>query len=80
MDTEFFIDIISKVGVPSAGLLFLLNYLTRDLSNEIKELNEIIVALINRMNRSDANRDEFKLEINKKLNELEKEIARHWKD
>ena len=80
MDIDTIVDLVSKVGVPSAGLLFLLNYLTRDLTKEIKELNEIIVALINRFNRSDDNRDEFKSEVTKKLNDLEKEISRHWKD
>ena len=80
METQAVIDIISKVGVPSAGLLFLLHYLTKDLSREIKELNEIIVALINRFNKSDENRDLFKEDVVKKLGELEKEISRHWKD
>ena len=74
------VDLITKVGIPSAGLIYLLYWATRSLSHKLNELQIIIVKLIDRANLKDDQDQEHRDKVREALGDLEKEVARHWKD
>lgn len=79
MDYETIMDLIAKVGIPSAGLIYLLYWATRSLSDKLDDLYDIIVKLIDRTNVKDKEDQEHRDKVKEALGDLEKEVARHWK-
>tara|TARA_R110000824_G_scaffold185692_1_gene366679 strand:- start:219 stop:461 length:243 start_codon:yes stop_codon:yes gene_type:complete len=79
MDYEILMDLITKVGIPSAGLIYLLYWATKSLSDQIDDLRQIIVKLIDRTNLKDKEDQDHRDKVKEALADVEKEVARHWK-
>lgn len=79
MDYEMIMDLVAKVGIPSAGLIYLLYWATRSLSAKLDDLYDIIVKLIDRTNLKDKEDQDHRDKVKEALGDLEKEVARHWK-
>ena len=79
MDYEVLMDLITKVGIPSAGLIYLLYWATKSLSDQIDDLRQIIVKLIDRTNLKDKEDQDHRDKVKEALADVEKEVARHWK-
>ena len=68
-------DLVAKVGIPSAGLIYLLYWATRSLSAKLDDLYDIIVKLIDRTNLKDKEDQDHRDKVKEALGDLEKEIS-----